>query len=44
MLVSSLNIFLLSRYLNFCPNMFDHVEKQLDQKANFNVKTYDVIN
>ena len=28
------------RYLNFCPDFFDHVGKQLDQKAKVNFKIY----
>ena len=34
----------LLRYLNFCPNFFDHVEKWLDEKAKVKFKTCNVIN
>ena len=37
-----LKAFFLLRYLNFCPDFFVHVEKQLDKKAKVDVKTYDV--
>ena len=30
------------RYLDFCPDFFDHVEKRLDKKAKANFKIYDV--
>ena len=32
------------RYLNFCPDLFGHVGKQLDNKAKFDFNMYDVIN
>ena len=30
------------RYLDFCPNIFGHVGKRLDKKAEVNFKFYDV--
>ena len=30
------------RYLNFCPDVFGHVEKWLDKKVKVNLKIYDV--
>ena len=30
------------RYLNFCPDIFAHVEKRLDQKPKVYLKVYDV--
>ena len=32
----------MSRYLNFCPNVFGHVGKRLDKKASVNFKIYEV--
>ena len=32
------------RYLIFCPDIFGHVGKRLDEKAKANFKIYDVIN
>ena len=32
------------KILNFCPDFFGHVGKQLDEKAKVNFKIYDVIN
>ena len=32
------------RYLNSCPEIFDHVGKQLGGKAKVNFKIFDVIN
>ena len=31
-------LFSFSRHLNFCPDFFDHVEKQLDKKAKVKFK------
>ena len=39
-----LKLFLLLRYLNFCPNFFNQVEKRLHKKAKVNFKIYDVTN
>ena len=33
---------MFSRYLNFYPNFFDDVVKQLDKKATVNFKIYDI--
>ena len=30
------------RYLNSCPDFFDHLEKRLDKKAKVNFKNCDV--
>ena len=35
-------LFSFSRYLNFCPDFFGHVVKQLDKKTTINFKIYDV--
>ena len=35
------NDFLVSRYLNFCPDFFGYVGKRLDKKARVNFKCYD---
>ena len=32
------------RYLNSCPDIFDHVGKLLGEKAKVNFKIFDVIN
>ena len=42
--ISSKNLFSFLRYLNFSPDFFDHVEKQLDKKAKINFKMSDVTN
>ena len=39
---SSKNLSLVLRYLNFCPDVFEHVGKRLDKNAKINLKTYDV--
>ena len=36
-----LKVFSVLRYLNFCPDFFDHVRKRLDKKAKFNLKICD---
>ena len=35
-----LEAFPFSRYLNFCPDIFGHVGKQLDRKPKVNIKIY----
>ena len=40
--ISSEKLFLFLRYLNFCPDFCDNVEKQLDKKVNINYKLCDV--
>ena len=37
-------LFLFSRYLNFCSDFFDQVEKLVDKKDKVNFKTCDKIN
>ena len=37
-------LFLLWRYLNFCSDFFDLVEKRRDKKAEVSFKIYDVNN
>ena len=39
-----LKLFLVLRYLNFCPNFFGHVGKRLDKNVKVNFKFHDVIN
>ena len=40
--VSSQNIFLLLKFLNFCPHYFGHVGKRIDEKVKVIFKLYDV--
>ena len=40
--VSSQNIFLLLKFLNFCPHYSSHVGKRLDEKVKVIFKFYDV--
>ena len=35
-------LLLFLRYLNFCPDFLGQVEKQLDKKAEVNLKFYDI--
>ena len=42
--ISSRNLFSFLRYLNFCLDLFGHVGKLLDKKANVYLKIYDIIN
>ena len=42
--ISSYKSFSFLRNLNFYPDFFGHVEKQLDKKAKVNFKICDVIN
>ena len=42
--ISSLKLFLLLRYLNFCPEILGHIGKRLDKKVKVNFKIFDVIN
>ena len=37
-------MFSFLRYLNLCPQFFNHVRKRLEKKAKVNFKIYDVIN
>ena len=37
-------LFVLEKYLNFCPDIFSHLEKQLDKRAEVVFKIDDVIN
>ena len=36
-----IKVFSVLKFLNFCPDFFDHVRKGLDKKANFNLKICD---
>ena len=40
--ISFEKFFSFLRYLNFCPDVFGHVGKRLDKKAEVNFKIYDV--
>ena len=37
-------LFIISRYLNFCPDFYDHAGKQFDKKNKVNFKIYDIKN
>ena len=42
--ISSEKLFSFLRYLQFCPNFFYYIGKQLDKKTKVNFKVYDVTN
>ena len=38
------DIFVIFRYLNFCPDFYDHVGKKSDKKTKVNFKIYSIKN